>query len=122
MFASLRLHRLTAQSQPKLEKPNALLVAGEKPSKLAVSIDCSLAFSGPASIRLHTILFAFAGYNSVGLGSILRVAGENRFDSSLGLDSCSLLIIGSLSGLIWTRRPRFGSCSLLKVDSLRNPA
>ena len=120
LFASLRLHRLTAQSQPKLEKPNALLVAGEKPSKLAVSIDFSLAFSGPASIRLHTILFAFAGFNSVGLGSILRA--RNRFDSSLGLDSCSLLIIGSLSGLNWTRRPRFGSCSLLKVDSLRNPA
>ena len=87
----------------ELEKPSALPVAGEKPRKLAVSIDFSLSFSGPDSIRLHTILFAFAGYNSVGLGSILRVAGENRFDSSLGLDSCSLLIIGSLSGLKWMR-------------------
>ena len=67
-FASLRLHRLTVQSQPKLEKPSALPVAGEKPSELAVSIDFNLAFSGPASIQLHTILFAFAGYNSVDSG------------------------------------------------------
>jgi len=61
-------------------REQGLLAATEKGfSQLAVSIDFSLAFSGQASVRHHTILFVFAGYNSVGLGSILRVAGEKPF-------------------------------------------
>jgi hypothetical protein len=78
LFASLRLHRLTAQSQPKLEKPNALQVAGEKPSKLAVIIGLSLAFSGPAPFDF-TLSCLPSQDTTQSVGSILRVAVEKQF-------------------------------------------
>jgi hypothetical protein len=88
-FASLRLHRLTAQSQPKLEKPNALQVAGEKPSKLAVSIDFSLSFSGPASIRLQTILLPSQDTVQLDFGRSCASRARNRFGCFSWTRKCS---------------------------------